>query len=82
MKIRLDNSKYIPVFFTFMLSEYMKVQKNNSQGSGVKMAITASELGKIEFPLPPPSFPLKRVRRLCGSGRQITIGNSKITRRT
>ena len=53
MKIRLDNSKYIPVFFTFMLSEYMKVRKNNSQGSGVKMAITASELGKIEFPLPP-----------------------------
>ena len=56
MKIRLDNSKYIPVFFTFMLSEYMKVQKNNSQGSGVKMAITASELGKIEFPLPPLSL--------------------------
>ena len=56
MKIRLDNSKYNPIFFKFMLSDYMDIEKNKSKGSGVKMAITASELGKIKFPLPPLSL--------------------------
>ena len=56
MKIRLDNSKYNPIFFKFMLSDYMDIEKIKSKGSGVKMAITASELGKIEFPLPPLSL--------------------------
>ena len=56
MKIRLDNSKYNPIFFKFMLSDYMDIEKIKSKGSGVKMAITASELGKIGFPLPPLSL--------------------------
>ena len=56
MKIRLDNSKYNPIFFKFMLSDYMDIEKIKSKGRGVKMAITASELGKIGFPLPPLSL--------------------------
>ena len=53
MKIRLKPEKYCNAFFELMLSEFMKdnIEKNN--GSGIKMAITAKDLGKEAFILPP-----------------------------
>ena len=53
MKIRLKPEKYCNVFFELMLSKFMKdnIEKNN--GSGIKMAITAKDLGKEAFILPP-----------------------------
>ena len=53
MKIRLDKSRYSSIYFKFLLNEYMDFQKSLSQGSGVKMAVTATELGNTRFPLPP-----------------------------
>ena len=51
MKIRINNLKYNYTFFEKILSFYIK--KEITTGSGVKMAITAKELGKKEFIIPP-----------------------------
>lgn len=52
MKIRLNNEVYNVIFFKKMLEKHMKKILYMSQGSGIKMAITAKELGKKDFIVP------------------------------
>ena len=52
MKIRLKKDKYCNLFFVMMLEQYMRDSINRANGSGVKMAVTATELGKEEFVVP------------------------------
>lgn len=53
MKIRLKDSIYNRVFFNFLLQNKLKAHEMQANGSGVKMAITASALGKEQFIVPP-----------------------------
>ncbi len=52
MKIRLKKSVYDKVFFNHLLQEVLLRHENEANGSGVKMAITASALGKELFIVP------------------------------
>ena len=52
MKIRLNKEKYRNLFFTIMLEQYMQNSMTKAKGSGVKMAVTATELGKEFFIVP------------------------------
>ena len=52
MKIRVKDSIYNRVFFDFLLQEKLKQHEAQANGSGVKMALTASALGKEEFIVP------------------------------
>lgn len=52
MKIRLNKEKYRNLFFTIMLEQYMQNSMTKAKGSGVKMAVTATELGKEFFIIP------------------------------
>ena len=52
MKIRVKESIYNRVFFDFLLQEKLKKHEAQANGSGVKMAVTASALGKEEFIVP------------------------------
>ena len=52
MKIRVKDSIYNRVFFDFLLQEKLKQHETQANGSGVKMAVTASALGKEEFIVP------------------------------
>ena len=52
MKIRVKDSIYNRVFFDFLLQEKRKQHEAQANGSGVKMAVTASALGKEEFIVP------------------------------
>ena len=56
MKIRLNNEVYNVIFFEKMLEKHMKKILYMSQGSGIKMAITAKELGEKDFIVPPLSL--------------------------
>ena len=56
MKIRLNNEVYNVIFFEKMLEKHMKKILYMSQGSGIKMGITAKELGKKDFIVPPLSL--------------------------
>lgn len=53
MKIRIKESAYNRIFFNSLLQKVLKCHENEANGSGVKMAITATTLGKEEFILPP-----------------------------
>lgn len=53
MKIRLKESVYNKKFFVFVLEQYMKNHSDKANGSGVKMAVTATTLGKERFIVPP-----------------------------
>ena len=53
MKIRLKPEKYCNLFFVVMLNQFMKENVEKSNGSGIKMAITAKDLGKELFVVPP-----------------------------
>ena len=53
MKIRLDTKKYDQKFFVLALEQYMDEHNNEAKGSGVKMAVTATALGKNLFVVPP-----------------------------
>ncbi len=53
MKIRLDTEKYDQKFFVLALEKYMNEHNNEAKGSGVKMAVTATTLGKELFVVPP-----------------------------
>ena len=57
MKIRVKDSIYNQVFFDFLQQEKLKQHEAQANGSGVKMAVTASALGKEEFIVP--SFPFQ-----------------------
>ena len=52
MKIRLKKNKYCNLFFVIMLEQYMHESINKANGSGVKMAVTATELGEEVFIVP------------------------------
>ena len=53
MKIRLKTDVYNKTFFLFMLRRYMKEHISEANGTAVKMAVTATSLGKEEFIVPP-----------------------------
>ncbi len=53
MKIRLKESAYNKVFFNYLLMNVLKQHEAEANGSGIKMAITATELGKELFIVPP-----------------------------
>ena len=58
MKIRLKKRKYCNLFFVIMLEQYMRESVNKANGSGVKMAVTATELGEEVFIVPEISLQL------------------------
>lgn len=53
MKIRLKESVYNKRYFVFALEQYMQNYSDKANGSGVKMAVTATALGKEKFVVPP-----------------------------
>ncbi|MEY8318938.1 restriction endonuclease subunit S [Oscillospiraceae bacterium 50-58] len=53
MKIRLKESVYNKNYFVFALEQSMKKHNDEANGSGVKMAVTATTLGKERFAIPP-----------------------------
>ena len=53
MKIRLKQDVYNKKFFIFALEEYMRKSNDKANGSGIKMAVTATTLGNDEFIVPP-----------------------------
>ena len=53
MKIRLKEEAYDKTFFVFLLTEYMRDHISQANGTGVKMAVTATTLGKEAFVKPP-----------------------------
>ena len=53
MKIRLRTDVYNKTFFLYMLRRYMEEHISEANGTAVKMAITATSLGKEEFIVPP-----------------------------
>lgn len=52
MKIRLKAESYLPEFFVFALTNYMKDRESQNVGTGIKMAVTATTLAKEKFPKP------------------------------
>lgn len=52
MKIRLKTESYLPEFFVFALTNYMKERESQNVGTGIKMAVTATTLAKEKFPKP------------------------------
>ena len=53
MKIRLKEEASDKTFFVFLLTEYMRDHISQANGTGVKMAVTATTLGKEAFIKPP-----------------------------
>lgn len=53
MKIRLNAEKYDQIFFVRTLEQYLDKHNNEANGSGIKMAVTATALGKEMFVVPP-----------------------------
>ena len=52
MKIRLKVESYLPEFFVFALTNYMKNREIQNVGTGIKMAVTATTLAKEKFAKP------------------------------
>ena len=52
MKIRLKDGVYDKYYFNSLLKMRLKKHKAEANGSGIKMAISATELGKEFFPVP------------------------------
>lgn len=52
MKIRLKKDKYDGTFFVFLLEQYMRENIAKANGTSVKMAVSASALGKELFIVP------------------------------
>lgn len=61
MKIRLRKDRYNPMFFERLLRRYFAREEAKANGSGVKMAVTATTLGKESFIRPPLSEQLRFV---------------------
>lgn len=53
MKIRLKPNVYNIEYFNLLLKSRLEAHNKSANGSGVKMAISATELGKDLFPIPP-----------------------------
>lgn len=52
MKIRLKEGVYDKYYFNLLLKSRLKQHEAEANGSGIKMAISATELGKELFPVP------------------------------
>ena len=52
MKIRLKEGVYDKYYFNLLLKSRLKKHETEANGSGIKMAISATELGKELFPVP------------------------------
>ena len=52
MKIRLKEESYQSEYFVFAVAEYMKERESKNLGTGVKMAVTAADMGKELFAKP------------------------------
>ena len=52
MKIRLKPGVYNKQYFNLLLQNYLKQHEDEANGSGIKMAISAKELGATLFPVP------------------------------
>ena len=52
MKIRLKPGVYNKQYFNLLLRNYLKQHEDAANGSGIKMAISAKELGATLFPVP------------------------------
>ena len=52
MKIRLKKDRYNQKFFVFALEQYMKEHIREANGTAVKMAVSATTLGKEPFIIP------------------------------
>ncbi len=52
MKIRLKDATYNKIFFNHLLQSVLKKHESEANGSGIKMAITATALGKEAFIVP------------------------------
>ena len=52
MKIRLKEGVYDKYYFNLLLKSRLKKHEVEANGSGIKMAISATELGKELFPVP------------------------------
>lgn len=52
MKIRLKDGVYNKYYFNLLLRSRLKKHEAEANGSGIKMAISATELGKELFPVP------------------------------
>ena len=52
MKIRLKDGVYDKYYFNLLLKSRLKKHEAEANGSGIKMAISATELGKELFPVP------------------------------
>ena len=52
MKIRLKPGVYNKHYFNMLLRNYLKCHEDEANGSGIKMAISAKELGSALFPVP------------------------------
>ena len=52
MKIRLKDGVYDKYYFNSLLKMRLKKHETEANGSGIKMAISATELGKELFPVP------------------------------
>lgn len=52
MKIRLKDGVYDKYYFNLLLKSRLKKHEAEANGSGVKMAISATELGRELFPVP------------------------------
>lgn len=53
MKLRLNKSAYLKNYFVFALEQYMRKHRDEANGSGIKMAVTATTLGQEMFIVPP-----------------------------
>ena len=53
MKIRLKKESFCSEYFVFAVAEYMKDRESKNLGTGVKMAVTATDMGKELFTITP-----------------------------
>ena len=52
MKIRLKEGVYNKQYFNLLLTKHLKDVESKANGSGIKMAVSAKELGDVYFPVP------------------------------
>ena len=64
MKIKLKKEKYNNTFFEKLLEKYMQENLYSTQGSSIKMGITAKKLGEEYFILPPIELQNKFAERI------------------
>ena len=69
MKIRLKRDSYHPIFFERLLRHHLAREEAKANGSGVKMAVTATILGRTPFMLPPLSEQERFVAFVAGVER-------------